>query len=492
MQPQFNEEEKPLHMPTVMLAEDGEAFNRVNKELWDKGHYVLPRPDILDLLLAEYFEVWHPWYPVLDKRSFYEALRTNTFSHQLLQAVLMTAATHCDISIITRAGFPTRRAAVDAFYTRTRGLFDGDVEPDKLTNIQTLFLLQFWWRAVTDHKDPLWWLGGAIRQAQAMGLHRSAANSNLSDTDKSTWRRVWWLLYLRDRLASAHYGRPMMIRRSDCDVEPITAADLPALTEVQTDYIIAVVELAHLIAPITHCEFTPGAATHPSRLHRRDTCHTQLRNWQHSLPPSLIYTPHTPHLSAMHLQITFLGALLLLNRPILYTAATPTLPPLLRAQSESIANHAAEAITKTTHDILRLYGPRFLNGHHMSCFFSAMTAQLVDSRSADPARAAEAARKLEHNLEVTRTLEEVLPMANWFRNRLLRTLEGRDGDRAAALSPPAAEDASVDAAGDAGWGEAESAELFDYQWFVDNIGAPGEVQVGGGEQFWWAPEQQHQ
>lgn len=197
LQPQVDEDEKPLHLPTLMMAEDGaQVHNRVNKKLWEEGAYILPRPEIRDLLIKQYFDVGHAMCPILNKRSFLESLETNTFSHQLVQTVLMIACTHCEWAILQRAGYKTRREAIDGFYKRARALFDGDVEPDKITNIQCMALMNYWWRAVTDHKDPMWWLGGAIRLAQAMGLHRSTAKSKLSDQDRRMWRRLWWMLFV--------------------------------------------------------------------------------------------------------------------------------------------------------------------------------------------------------------------------------------------------------------------------------------------------------
>src|SRR5690606_27430164 len=93
-------EQKPLHMPTLMMEDDGDVHNRVNKELWEKGAYVLPRYEVRELLISQYFEVVHPNYPILCKSTFLHSLQTNTFSHQLVQAVLMVSAIHCDWPIL--------------------------------------------------------------------------------------------------------------------------------------------------------------------------------------------------------------------------------------------------------------------------------------------------------------------------------------------------------------------------------------------------------
>jgi len=187
----------PLHRPHLYLGDEKEINHRLNKELWERGAYMLPRSEVRDRLIAEYFRICHPCYPILDKRKFLHSIKTNTFSHILIQSVLMVAATHCDLSILQNAGYIQRREAVEIFYKRARSLFDGDVEPDKMINMQSMFLLQFWWRAPSDQRDPLWWLGGAIRLAQTMGLHRSSRDSPMGMDIRRIWKRAWWCLYVR-------------------------------------------------------------------------------------------------------------------------------------------------------------------------------------------------------------------------------------------------------------------------------------------------------
>ncbi|KAI5852063.1 fungal-specific transcription factor domain-containing protein [Tricharina praecox] len=427
VQEQLPIDEKPLHMPTLMMEDDGDVHNRVNKELWEKGAYVLPRYEVRDLLINQYFEVCHPNYPILCKNTFLQSLQMNTFSHQLVQAVLMVAATHCDWAILQRAGYVSRREAIEGFYRRTRLLWDGDVEPDKITNIQTMFLMQFWWRAVTDHKDPLWWLSGAIRMAQSMGLHRSAERSRLNNRDKRIWRRLWWLLFLRDRQASSHFGKPMMIDEKDCDVEPLELEDLEGeVDRVQALCLLEQVKLAKLVSGITSCEFSPGAARDlVGRMQLRESCHHRLSEWQQGLPPELVYQSNSKNLWAMCLQITFLSQLLLLNRPVIYTDIT--LPDKIRKPSETIAGNAADAITKISDDLVKMWGARYMSQHSMSCLFAAMTVQMIKRRSPDPKISLDADRKLRQNMKNLVQLDKILPMAGWIHRRYSRILE-REGE----------------------------------------------------------------
>jgi hypothetical protein len=130
------------------------------------------------------------------------------------------------------------------------------------------------------------------------------------------------------------------------------------------------------VGAIATCEFSPGAARDlSSRLQLRESLHHRLSTWQQSLPLELVYQSNSQNLSAMMLQLMFLSQLLLLNRPIIYT--DPKLPAHIRAPSETIASNAADAITKIGDDIIKAFGARYMNQHSMSCLFAAMTVQML-------------------------------------------------------------------------------------------------------------------
>lgn len=53
----------------------------------------------------------------------------------------------------------------------------------------------------------------------------SVENSQLSKTDKRTWKRIWWCLFTRDRSVAVALGRPCCINTEDSDVEMVTEDD---------------------------------------------------------------------------------------------------------------------------------------------------------------------------------------------------------------------------------------------------------------------------
>jgi hypothetical protein len=61
----------------------------------------------------------------------------------------------------------------------------------------------------------------------------------------------------------------------------------------------------------------------------------------------------------MTLQTAFFAQLLLLNRPAIYT--DDTLPEVIRKPSKTIAGNAADAITKITDDLMKIWGARYIS-----------------------------------------------------------------------------------------------------------------------------------
>lgn len=170
----------------------------------------------------------------------------------------------------------------------------------------------------------------------------------------------------------------------------------------------------------------------------RDACHHRLSEWQQNLPKELVYQSNSKNLYAMCLQITFLAQLLLLNRPVIYT--DHTLLETIRKPSETIAGNAADAITKITDDLVKMWGPRYMSQHSMSCMFAAMTVQMLKRRSSNPKTSSDADRKLQTNMAKLLEMDKILPMAGWIHRRYSRILEGEgDEARTISISPPAVE-----------------------------------------------------
>ncbi len=142
------------------------------KLLQRKGAFSLPPLDIQRNLLDAYFTWLYPLQPILDKEQFLDDFDRGQAPIILLQALLFAATTCCDESIIIPF-WPSRRSAQSTLYKRVRALYDADHEQNRVTIVQVLFLMCFWWGSPMDKKDFSHWLAASIHLAQVTGMHRS-------------------------------------------------------------------------------------------------------------------------------------------------------------------------------------------------------------------------------------------------------------------------------------------------------------------------------
>lgn len=283
--------------------------------------FVVPPAPIRDALIDAYFSHFHPFFPILSRERFQNHLNCSMTNKSpsllLLQSMLMIGAMHCPLPLLTTPlpahsdwkPFPNRSTAIETLVHRARTLFNIDHEKDRLSVIQSMFLLQFWWRIPTDYKDQSYWMAGAIRIAQGMGLHRSTrenwAKGILSDEERLLWRKMWWALWIRDRQIAAAMGKPVLIHDEDCDVEELGLRDFAGEKRETALFMLETVRLTRVLHEILKCEFTPtpagenskagdlhgpggGAGMLPSdRALRRERCQKMLEDWQRALPLEL-------------------------------------------------------------------------------------------------------------------------------------------------------------------------------------------------------------
>jgi hypothetical protein len=162
-----------------------------------QGCFTIPSVHTCYQLFRTYFEFVHPHYPILDRADFaaqYTDLE-HPPSYLLLQSVLFMAAGHCDLSVLVEAGFASRYHARKTFFQRAKALYDSDHEPNKVTVVQAVFLISFWWNGPTDQKDTWHWLGVAISLALTLGMHRSTKHSDMKPKDRCLWKKIWWSLF---------------------------------------------------------------------------------------------------------------------------------------------------------------------------------------------------------------------------------------------------------------------------------------------------------
>jgi hypothetical protein len=104
-------------------------------------------------------------------------------------------------------------------------LYDFDYESDRVSLVQALLLLTYYYETPDDQKDTWHWMGVATSVAHTIGLHRNPERSNMSEKKTKLWKRIWWSTYMRDRLIALGMRRPTRIKAEDYDVPMLTIDD---------------------------------------------------------------------------------------------------------------------------------------------------------------------------------------------------------------------------------------------------------------------------
>ncbi|KAK5265491.1 Transcriptional activator of fatty acid utilization [Exophiala xenobiotica] len=214
--------------------------------LQQRGAFLLPPRALCDELVDAYFRWVHPIVPVINKTRFMKRYKDtkNPPSLLLLQAILLAGSRVCTNPQLMDATGSTTPAAM-TFYKRAKALYDANYEDDRITIVQALILMGWYWEgpegkgresidfadyarsniAADVTKNVFYWTRVAIVVAQGAGMHRSVESSQLSRQDKRLWKRVWWSLFTRDRSVAVALGRPVSINTDDSDVEMIIEED---------------------------------------------------------------------------------------------------------------------------------------------------------------------------------------------------------------------------------------------------------------------------
>ena len=161
--------------------------------LQQRGAFLLPPRALCDELVDAYFRWVAPIVPVINRSRFMKRYRDtkNPPSLLLLQAILLAGSRVCTNPQLMDATGSTTPAAM-TFYKRAKALYDANYEDDRITIVQALILMGWYWEgpegkchASIEHveyarsniaadvtKNVFYWTRVAIVVAQGAGMHR--------------------------------------------------------------------------------------------------------------------------------------------------------------------------------------------------------------------------------------------------------------------------------------------------------------------------------
>lgn len=161
--------------------------------LHQRGAFLLPPRQLCDELVDAFFTWIAPVVPVINRSKFMRRYRDskNPPSLLLLQSILLAGSRVCNNPQLMDANGSTTPAAM-TFYKRAKALYDANYEDDRITIVQALILMGWYWEGpegknrdrgdIVTHarsdlaadvtKNVFYWSRVAVIVAQGSGMHR--------------------------------------------------------------------------------------------------------------------------------------------------------------------------------------------------------------------------------------------------------------------------------------------------------------------------------
>ncbi|CBF84832.1 protein farB [Aspergillus nidulans FGSC A4] len=399
-----------------------------------KGALTVPDVTLRNELLKAYIHYVHTYMPLLDLEDFLQTIVQNDgirrMSLLLFQAVMFAGTAFIDLKHLQAAGYPSRKSARKSFFQRARLLYDFDYEVDRISLVQSLLLMTYWYETPDDQKDTWHWMGVSLSLAHTIGLHRDPANSRMDVRRQRMWKRIWWSTYTRDRLIALGMRRPMRVKDDDCDVPMLTLDDFefhPFSPEIvsmvgnseilqsvahQRELASMFIEKAKLCLCVSHVlsaqysvlshKFGGTMETTMMLVPKKSAaetfevrrCDQELEDWLAHLPSEIQYAPAAPaklseaqevlHSHRALLKMVYLTTSSALHRPqVLPAVPFPSMDTELQDMSRNKVRFAAIEITNIAQDLHSLDLTRYFPTTGVTVLLPAVIIHLLDIKSSD-------------------------------------------------------------------------------------------------------------
>lgn len=461
--------------------------------LHKKGAFTIPDTNLRNQLLHAYVQFVHPFLPIIDLEDFLTSIErnqpTNTISLFLFQAVMFAGAAHVDVKDPASHGYRTQKDMQRALFKKLRLLYDFDYEDDRITILQSVLLMTYWYEDMDDPKDVLYWLDIAISMARSIDLNPHASEVDYKDSRSRRLRkRIWWSCFIRHRLIALDMSCRTLISLEKPDVPMLELSDfetralpselnqlLGGCSTVEDSgkrvalakMCIALARLSVCIGPILNRQqYEPNELGAPrtntiQRLSRSISINAhealmydgQLTRWYQKLNLQSLhnFTPGSfgrnsgvdckaVHLHRALLAGIYLAVVIVLHRPLCRNSET-RIAPELQGLAERKAREAANKITILYRDLFAhdLLGNLPYTG--VTCVLFATDIHLHDIDSLDPATNVAGICKLRtctRALERLRQRHSLEGLNLWLISAPMRQSIGTTGVADAMLVEPAA------------------------------------------------------
>ncbi|CAI7601194.1 unnamed protein product [Penicillium bialowiezense] len=205
---------QPLELQRTFKTRLPNVSQETEEYLHLKGALRIVPIELRNQLIGGYIKYVHPLLPIIDLQSFLLDVMVedeSQFASPLLhQSVMLAGSAFIEQDDAIKAGFSSRKALRRTLFGRAKILYEFETEPNAYTQIQALLLMMQWHGSGAGHKDPTYWFDLAYSTAERVGLLKSLEPGSFSHK-----HRLWWCLYVRDRILSLGFRRPLRIPNDD-------------------------------------------------------------------------------------------------------------------------------------------------------------------------------------------------------------------------------------------------------------------------------------
>ncbi|KAJ9209436.1 transcriptional regulator family: Fungal Specific TF [Paecilomyces variotii] len=310
-----------------------------------------------------YWSHSHTLYPIIRKNEFMGALwkiytepedplmQSPLWLFRVWMVLAIGSTAYCSVSLVDESESVM-------FFNKAMTYFEDAFSCGDMAALEVL-MLQVSYSFFNQLGPNTWFLVGvATRMAIGMGLHTSSTYENIP-VDVSEYRkRIFWSLYMMDRVVSMALGRPFAMRDEDIDVEIFADVDdenirtdrivpqdplQPSSMQVPR-HILALRKIASVIGEKVYSQTKARGMDQGQRDEVIRQIHKQLVEWRRSMPFPLpeLQGSRVPHLSSSWFDLNYYTHVTMLYRP------SPLCPILDVPKVKILAESSAMSIRQAT------------------------------------------------------------------------------------------------------------------------------------------------
>lgn len=396
----------------------------------------LPEANYMRQLVHFYFAHSHTLYPIIDQAEFAsfvdqicaephsEPAQSPLSSFRLWMVLAIASTTYSSVTLADESESMV-------YYDKAMLYFESALGFDEIATLEVL-ALQVSYSFFNQLGPNTWFLVGlAARMAAGMGLHASSSYGACSFAVAQRRKRIFFSIYMMDRVVSIALGRPFALHDDDIDVDPFLDTDDLVNPGIQDISLLNNFRPSALAVPLHILALRRIASkivkkvysTQEAKRMNQEECdaivhslHKELLEWRRNMPfPLPDIHPNVPQLSSSWYDFNFYTHLAMLYRP-------SPLFPTLDASRIKILREAASMSIRQAINIHRQQRLAYNWLNLLAIFTStisliyAVTAQSDDLASV--LKETKAINDLELVIELFGILERKFPAARNFRRMI--------------------------------------------------------------------------